>query len=115
MATEADIEVVEDNDTVLVVTCRVDGSPIDLTGAEIDFFMKPDKATDESAPTVVHYSITGGEVTLRPQSGATLGQAEIRFDRTDIPAPVKKRYRLDVTVAERRLTYAFGKVVVLDV
>jgi hypothetical protein len=115
MATEQDLEVVEDNDSVVVVTCKVDGAAIDLTGAQIDFYLKPDKATDEIAPTVVHYSSEGGEITLRTQSGATLGQAEIRFSRTDIPEPGKKRYRLDVTQAERRLTFAYGKVVILDV
>jgi hypothetical protein len=114
MATEQDLEVVQGNDAVIVLTCRVDGVAIDLTGAEVEFFLKPDKATDESAPTVVRYSTTGGEITLRTQSGATLGQAEVRFNRTDIPDPVKKRYRLDVTQAERRLTYAYGRVVVLD-
>lgn len=113
MATEADIEVVEDNDSLIVVTCRVDGAPVDLTGAGVDFYIKPDKATSEGAPSVIHYSIDSGEVCLRPQTGATLGQVEIRFNRTDLPNAARKRYRLDVTVAERRLTYAFGRVVVL--
>lgn len=115
MATEQDLELIEDNDPIVVATIRVDGAAIDLSGAQADFYLKPDKATEEDAVTVVRYSTETGEITLRPQSGATLGQLEVRFDRTDIPAPGKKRYRLDVTQAERRLTYAFGVVRIKDV
>jgi hypothetical protein len=115
VATEVDLEIVEDNDALIVATCRVDGQAIDLTGSVVDFYLKPTKATDESDPSVVHYSTETGEVTLRAQAGATLGQVEVRFRGTDVPNPEKWRYRLDVTTAERRLTFAFGRVVVLDV
>lgn len=115
MATETDIEIVEDNDPVVLFTCRVDGVPINLTGATVDFYLKPDKATEESAPSVIRYSTETGSIELLPQTGATLGQGRVLFSRADIATPVKKRYRLDATVAERRLTYAFGRVVVLDV
>jgi hypothetical protein len=115
VATEADIEIVEDNDAIVVVTCRVDGAPVNLTGAQVDFFLKPTKATAETDSSVVHYSTDTGEITLRTQSGGTLGQVEIRFVGTDVATPEKWRYRLDVTQAERRLTYAFGRVVVIDV
>jgi hypothetical protein len=115
MATETDIEIVEDNDAVILFTCRVDGQAVDLTGASVSFYLKPDKATEENAPTVVHYSTDDGSIELLPQTGATLGQGRVLFVGTDVANPAKKRYRLDATIAERRLTYAFGKVVIQDV
>ena len=115
MATEQDLEIIEDNDVIIVATIKVDGVAINLTGAEVEFFLKASKATEEDDISVIRYAIDTGEVTLRTQSGATLGQLEIRFNRDDIPAPVKKRYRLDVVQAERRLTYAYGAVRVKDV
>lgn len=115
MATEEDIEVIEDNDPVVVFTCRVDGAAIDLTGALIEMFLKADKATAETDAGVVKYSTEDGGVTIRTQSGATLGQCTVQMDASDIGTPGKKRYRLDVTQNGRRLTYAFGRVIIKDV
>lgn len=115
MATEADIEVIEDNDEVVIFTCRVDGTPINLTGALIEMFVKPDKATNEADAGVIKYSTTGGEVTILAQAGDTLGQCSVQIDGSDVATPAKKRYRLDVTQNGRKLTFAYGRLVVRDV
>lgn len=115
MATEQDIEVIEDNDPIVLFTCRVDGTPVNLTGAEVSFYLKATKATEEADTGVVEYSTDNGAITLEPQSGTTLGQLKVQMSRTDIAAPAKKRYRLDVTQSMKKLTYAFGRVIVKDV
>jgi len=115
MATERDIEVIEDNDPLVVFTCKVDGAAINLSGAEVNFYLKPSKDTDEDDDSVVTYSTETGEITLRAQSGATLGQLEVRMSADDLGAPGKLRYRLDVIQSMMRTTYAYGRVVVINV
>jgi hypothetical protein len=113
MATETDIEVVEDNDSVLVVTCRVDGVPVDLTDTQVEFFLKATKATAES--DAVQYSTTNGAVTLFPQETETLGQCRVQVSAADIATPGHQRYRLDVIRNDKRLTFAYGRFVIRDV
>lgn len=115
MATEVDIEVVEDNDPDVLFTCKVDGAARDLTGGDIDFWIKATKAIEEDDPSVVHYTSGDSEITPLPQSGGTLGQVRVTIRRADIPTPGKFRYRFDVTVADKRLTHAFGRLIIRDV
>lgn len=117
MATEADIEVIEDNDPVVVFICRMDGATVDLTGALIEFYLKAAKATEEDDAGVIKYSTTGGEITILPQGEdeETNGQCQVFMKATDLPEPVKKRYRMDITQNGRKLTYAYGRLVVIDV
>jgi hypothetical protein len=115
VATERDIEVIEDNDPIIVFVCKVDGTPVDLTGATIDFYLKPDKTTEETDATVVRYSTDTGEVTIPSQTGDTVGQCLVQLDRADLGTPGKLRYRFDVTQGGKVLTYAYGRVIVIDV
>jgi hypothetical protein len=115
VATERDIEVIEDNDPVVIFTCKVDGQAIDLTEAEVNFYLKPNKATEEVDESVARYSTETGEIILRPQTGDTLGQLEVHLEAADLTQPAKLRYRLDVVLSGKTLTYAYGRVIVIDV
>jgi hypothetical protein len=115
MASEVDIEVIEDNDPVVTFICRVDGAVVDLTGALIEMFLKADKSTAEDAVGVVEYSTAGGQITIPSQVGALKGYCYVQMSANDLGTPGKLRYRVDVTQNGRKLTYAYGRVIIVDV
>jgi hypothetical protein len=111
MASEVDLEVVERNDPVIVATCKLDGNPVDLTGATVEFVVKPTRAETD----VRLYSSEAGEIEVAPQTGDTVGRVIVRLDNADLAVPGTRRFRLDVVQADRRLTYSYGRLRILDV
>lgn len=104
----------ERNDETIFVTItqQPGGTPYDLTGHNMECWIKgaanyPDEADDSRSMSTVT-----GEITI---VDPLAGQARIEVPASDLPAPGKQFIRIDVLSADnKRKTAAYGSVTIID-
>lgn len=74
----------------------------DLTGATIEFILKPDRMDADTAPA-------GDWAILLP---AVNGLADLQLDNADLGTPGTQWYRVDIIKSGNRRTFGYGAFVV---
>lgn len=101
----------DENVLVAVTTNRpTDGTPLDLTGAVVECFLKPSAATADADGSVWKGSTATGEITV---TDAPAGEVEIEIPGTAVQQ-AKGFMRVDVIADGKRKTGPYGPVVVTD-
>lgn len=83
-------------------------TPFDLTGAVVEFYMKPKTEDPDRLPT---YSTANGSIVV---TDAPAGLAAIRFDSHDIRYASQARYHVDAVKNGRRTVLGWGALSVVD-
>lgn len=114
MTTTRRVVVGQNNDETLKATItNHDSVPTDavvnITGMQLDFYIKLAETTSDSDPSTVHLSTTSGEITL---TDPVNGVAQIFISRTHLQTAGNLWYRLDVTSAGRLKTAGKGTLAV---
>lgn len=114
-----DIEFVENNDPIAEFVCtrsrlELDGTttstPQNLQDALIECYVKTGKdVADDDPSTILYSSDTPGDVTVVDEAS---GICQVNFE--DVTR-THNWYHLDVVKDGRRLTFAYGKIKVVDV
>lgn len=91
----------QNNDVTLKATIsQTDSIPtdavFDITGMQIDFWIKTSKDTADTDPTTVHLSTSGGDIIL---TDPTNGVCQVSVAKTHLQTAGDLWYRLDVTSA----------------
>jgi hypothetical protein len=89
------------------------GTPFNLTGLEVEFFIKPTKTTADTASGVVKLTSTSGAITI---TNATGGVCQVSIPAADIATSGALWWRADVVntgdVAPRK-TAGYGNLNIL--
>lgn len=102
----------ERNDETIFVTITSAGTPYDLTGHNVECWIKPSAATSDEDPASFTMSTVTGEVTI---TDPLAGTARIEVPSANLPDPGKRFIRVDVLSADgKRKTAAYGSVTVID-
>jgi hypothetical protein len=113
---QRDIGLNENNDEkvnfALTTNDPAEGTPLDLTGMSLEFFLKPSKSTDDGAAGVWTGSTDTGEVVVTTPAA---GECYVRIPRAHVTLS-QGWYRLDVTEVASDLlkTSVYGAVTVTD-
>jgi hypothetical protein len=82
--------------------------PYDLTGAAVEFYLKPKIEDPDRLPT---YSTANGSIAV---TNAPAGLASIHFDSHDIRYASQARYHVDAVRGGRRTVLGWGALSVVD-
>jgi hypothetical protein len=105
---QADIIIAEWNDQVYSLSLTSGGAAYDLTGAELDMFLKPQAGIADNAPGVVKLSTVTGEIVI---TDAVNGEASVVVPSDDTgSANAYSFYRVDAVVDSKRSTALYGNV-----
>jgi hypothetical protein len=113
MATHQELLVYEWNDEEIALTITDPdlGAAYDLTGAELEFFIKPTADVADNDPSVEVLSTGTGEITVTDAAG---GIALVMINRGYLSVPGDLVWRLDVVRAGTRRTAVYGPLRVTD-
>ncbi len=75
----------------------VDGEPVNLTGATIEFQAKAVPATDEDSPVVIEKTVGTG-ISILLQAGASIGKFDVTLDSADTAELGDVRLYYDVVI-----------------
>jgi hypothetical protein len=114
MTTTQRIVLGQNNDETLQTTITShDSTPSDgaqnITGMQLDFYIKTTENTPDTDPATVHLSTLTGEIVL---TNPTAGIAQISVARTHLQTPGNMWYRLDVLASGQLKTAGNGPLVV---
>lgn len=105
---EVDITLAEFNDETLALTLTSGGAALNITGLELDLYLKPLSGIPDSTSGVTKLSTTTGEITITNGPG---GLATVAIPKTDLGTVTAYTfYRVDVIAAGKANTAIFGKV-----
>lgn len=115
MTTTQSIVVGQNNDETLQTTItNHDSVPsdavVDITGMQLDFYIKATETTADSDPSTVHLSTLTGEIVL---TNPTQGVAQISIARAHLQTVGNLWYRLDVKASSQIKTAGKGTLVVV--
>jgi hypothetical protein len=103
----------ESNDEAvsLAITDPDVGTAYDLTGAEIEFFIKATPDVPDADPSVVILSTTSGEIVVDDEAG---GLATVTINRDHLMIPGDLVWRVDVVRPGTRRTCVYGPLRVVN-
>jgi len=105
---EVDIVLAEFNDETLNLTITSNGSAYNITGLELDMYLKPQAGVADGAAGVVKLSTVTGEITITNGAG---GLATVAIPNADLTSTgAFTFYRVDIVAAGKKNTAIFGKV-----
>jgi hypothetical protein len=109
---EIDITLNEFNDMTLTALLTSSGSPVNITTAEIDMFLKTQAGVADGDASTVKLSTTTGEITITNGAG---GAITVVIPDTDNNSLEFGFYRIDIVTASGTLrnTALFGKVTII--
>ena len=111
MGARRDLKLIEGNPETVRETVTDDdtGSPYDLTGATINFYIKPSADTADTDPSVTKLSTSTSEITVTDAAGGVCTVA--------VPPQAAGTLwrRLDVVTAGQAKTAVYGPLYVLNV
>jgi hypothetical protein len=98
MTTNYTIALNQNNDEVVQLTFTEadptdSGTPFNLAGLEVEFFIKPTRTTPDSASGVVKLSTVGGQIVV---TNATEGIATVTIPAADLATAGALWWRVDV-------------------
>ena len=110
MTTTQSVVLGKNNDETLQVTItQHDSIPTDavlnITGMQLDFYIKTSQTTADSDPATVHLATGTGEITL---TNPTQGVAQVFIAKTHLQTAGNLWYRLDVTTGGQTKTAGRG-------
>lgn len=98
------------NDVTLLLTLTNGVEPLNLTGAEVDVFLKTAAGVDDADPSTVKFSSSASQITI---TSASLGQASCPISHTLLgTSEAFTFWRCDVVAAGLRNTAMYGAVLV---
>lgn len=106
---EIDILLAEFNDETLNLTLTSGGGALNITGLEIDVFLKTAAGAADSDPSTIKLSTATGEVTITSGPG---GLANVAIPATDLTGLGIGFWRCDVVNGGKRNTAIYGTVTV---
>lgn len=78
------------------------GEDVNLTGLEIDFYIKVTAETSDTAPSTVKLSTTGGDITISTAPNHTIpARATVSISKTVVPTGLFGVWRCDVLGAKK--------------
>jgi hypothetical protein len=105
---QANITLAEWNDQTFNLTITSGGSAYNLTGVELDMFLKPQAGIPDSTSGVVKLSTATGEITITNAAG---GLATVAIPNADVGSVNGYSfYRVDAVVSSKRNTVLYGSV-----
>lgn len=114
MTAQINLVLNERNDeTINLTLLQPDGiTPYDLTSAEVDFYIKPSAASEDTDIDVIKLSTTGGGVVVT--SPPTAGLATVTIPTVDLQTPATRFWRVDVIAGGQKKTAMFGLLQIND-
>jgi hypothetical protein len=100
-----------DESVELAITDPDLSAAYDLTGAEIEFFIKATPDVLDADPSVVILSTTSGEIVVDDEAG---GLATVTIERGHLSTPGDLVWRVDVVRPGTRRTAAYGPLRVVN-
>lgn len=109
---EIDITLNEFNDMTLTALLTSSGSPVNITSAEIDMFLKTQAGVADGDASTVKLSTTTGEITITNPTGGGITVVIPDSDNNSLDFGF---YRIDIVTASGTLrnTALFGKVTII--
>jgi hypothetical protein len=104
---EVDIHLAEWNDETLNLTLTSGGSALNITGMQLDVFLKTKAGVADTDGTTIKLSTVTGEVTITNGPG---GLANVAVPAMDLSAVTIGFWRCDTVVGGKRNTAIFGTV-----
>jgi hypothetical protein len=104
---EIDIHLAQFNDETLALTITSGGSAQNLTGVELDVFLKTKSGVADTDPSTIKLSTVTGEVVITNAGG---GLATVAIPATDLLTLGIGFWRTDLVVSGKRNTAIFGTV-----
>jgi hypothetical protein len=105
---QVNITLAEFNDQTVTLAITSSGAPLNLTGFEVDMFLKPQAGVPDTTEGVLKLSTVTGEITVTNAEG---GLANVAIPAADLSQESLDFYRVDVvSSAGLRNTAGFGDI-----